>query len=362
MISSLSHRVRETVWRRQGIGGWLGWLALQPAAGLFAAGVAARNLAYRVGILRSQRSRVPIISVGNLSVGGTGKTPMTLWLAQALQARGWECAIVLRGYSGSDREVTVVSRGHGPEVDVVRVGDEAVMLAKSFAGVVITARRRADGARVAAELGCNVVLLDDGFQHRALARDFDLVLLGRNHGTVLPAGPMRESWGALERADAVALVRKGELDAFPHDRIPTTIPRFAARLLPHSLVETDGGRWTELPLTRLSGTRVALVSGIADPEPFYAAIREWDPQVVEIFEFPDHYLYTTEDWQRINRTRDAELVVTTEKDLVKLERFPFARGKLVALRLQAEIEQPGDLLRMIEDKIKGEGSDSNLEG
>ena len=190
-MSRVGQQMREVVWPRRGLRGWAAWLVLQPASGLFATGVALRNLGYRVGLLRVHRAGIPVVSVGNLSVGGTGKTPITLWLAHQLAAKGARVAILLRGYRGRARTVTVVSKGAGSEVDVDTAGDEAVMLAKSFDGVVLTARRRADGVAAAEQLGCAVVVLDDGFQHRALARDFDLVLLTGRPGGLLTAGPMR---------------------------------------------------------------------------------------------------------------------------------------------------------------------------
>ncbi len=347
-MSTFSQQLRDIVWARRGVAGWAGWLALQPLSGAFGTAVAVRNLAYRVGLFRTHRAGVAVVSVGNLAVGGTGKTPLTLWLARRLAATGARVAILLRGYSGRSSGVTVVSRGAGPEVDVETAGDEAIMLAKCFSGVVLTARRRLDGVAAAEQLGCHVVLLDDGFQHRALARDFDLVLINDRRGGLLPAGPMREHRAALKRADAIAFVVKTEEDFPPHEVPRLAKPVFVARFLAKALVVSDGGRWRELPAGLLSGRRVAAVAGIADPAPFYMFIRQWETQLAEIFEFPDHHRYTRADWQRIARgTRDIELIVTTEKDLVKLENFPFARGKLVALRIVPEVDDGGVLVRMI---------------
>lgn len=345
-MSSVAQSLRDVVWNRRGVRGWAAWLALQPASGLFATGVALRNLAYRVGVLPVHRARIAVVSVGNLSVGGTGKTPVTLWLARRLAAAGLRVGILLRGYSGRASGVTVVSTGSGPEADVDAVGDEAVMLAKSFDGVVLTARRRIEGVAAAEQLGCQVVVLDDGFQHRALARDFDLVLIGGRSAGLLPAGPMRERTAALRRADAVAVVLKNEDQAIAMPAIAK--PSFVVRLVPKALVESDAGRWRELPIGLLSGRRVAVVAGVADPAPFYTTLRLWEAQVEEIFEFPDHHAYTRADWQRITRgARDLELIVTTEKDLVKLEQFPFPRGKLVALRIAPQVENAEALIRSV---------------
>jgi len=345
----LEQHVRETVWPRRGIAGWVGWLALRPMASLFGVGVGARNLAYRVGLMPVKHAPLPVVSVGNLTVGGIGKTPVTLWLAESLAARGQRPAILLRGYGGQARGVTVVSQGHGLEANVDAVGDEAVMLARRFGGVVLTARRRIEGAERAAQLGCNVLLLDDGFQHRALARDFDIVLINSVRGPLLPAGPNRERPSALRRADAIVVVEQSD------ESVPLTVPRsaankpvFRAQFGARCLVTPDAGRWQELSLSELTGRRVAAVAGIGSPDRFYALIHQWEAQLEEIVEYPDHHAYTRADWQEVaRRTRNVDLVVTTEKDLVKLDAFPFARGKLVALRIAAEIERGDDLLQMI---------------
>jgi len=342
----LARGFQDVVWNRRGVEGWAAWLALQPASGLFAAAIGLRNLAYRSGLLRVQRGGIAVVSVGNLSVGGTGKTPMTLWLARRLAAAGLRVAILLRGYSGQASGVTIVSRGEGPEADVATAGDEAVMLAKCFDGVVLTARRRLEGVVAAQQLACDLVVLDDGFQHRALARDFDLVLVSGGPRSLLPAGPMREGLSALRRADAVAVVIKS--DDQPSFLPPVAKPAFVVRFVPTALVESDAGRWRELPLGLLSGRRVAAIAGVADPGPFYTTLRHWDAQLGEIFEFPDHHPYSRADWQHITRaTRDIELIVTTEKDLVKLEQFPFPRGKLVALRIMPQLEHGDALVEMV---------------
>lgn len=344
---SLETHLRETVWPRRGRAGAAAALALRPLSAAFGVGVGLRGLGYRLGVLRAQRAPVPVVSVGNLAVGGTGKTPVTLWVAAGMQARGWRPAIVSRGYGGSARGVTVVSHGAGPLVGPEIAGDEPVMLARGFAGAVLVAARRLAGAQAAAALGCDCVVLDDGFQHRALARDFDLVLLDHRRGPLLPAGPLREPLAALARADAVLLVARDEQEPPP---LPPgfTLPVHRARLEARGVVESIGGRWRVDPMGRLAGRRVIAVTGIARPEGFYALLRRWDTVIEEVFEYPDHHRYTPDQWQRIaRRGHDVDLIVTTEKDLVKLETFPFATGKLVALRIAPDVERGDALLDAI---------------
>jgi tetraacyldisaccharide 4'-kinase len=351
---SVATRVRDSVWPRRGLAGWMGWLALRPLASLFGVGVGARNLAYRVGLLQVRHAPLPVVSIGNLTVGGTGKTPMTLWLANALAERGRRPAILLRGYKGAAAGVTVVSEGKGPLVDVARAGDEAVMLARRFAGVVLTARRRLVGAEHAAQLGCDVLLLDDGFQHRALARDFDIVLVQDAGGTMLPAGPNRERPSALRRADAlVAIAREGGAITYALPRGAVSKPVFQARFEPVALVTSDTGAWRERPLAELAGRRVAAVAGIGSPERFYQLVHQLEAHLEEIIEYPDHHQYGRANWQEITRrTRNVDLIVTTEKDLVKLEAFPFARNKLVALRIATVVDGGDELVNLIMARMR----------
>jgi tetraacyldisaccharide 4'-kinase len=353
-MNKLAEQVRETVWPRRGWKGKLGYAALRPLSGLFGMGVDVRNLAYRFKVLRARQAPMPVVSVGNLVVGGTGKTPFTLWLARSLSQRGLRVGILSRGYGGSAKQPTLVSRGAGPEVGADVVGDEPVMLAKSFSGPVVIAARRVAGAALLAELGCEVAVLDDGFQHRAIARTYDIVLVDRRLGPLLPAGPLRERPSALQRADAVVLV-----DHDGDGRIPDAPPEAAGKLVcrmhlePRALVESAGNLWRERPIGNLAGQRVAAVCGIARPQGFYEALHRWEASLEEVFEFPDHHRYTPADWQRIARSgHQVDLVVTTEKDLVKLSAFPFATGKLVALRIVPVLDRAEELLNAISARVE----------
>lgn len=347
----IAEPLRRTVWPRRGVAGVAGFAALYPLSALFGAGVGLRNLGYRTGLLAPRKARIPVVSVGNLAVGGTGKTPFTLWLAQRLEARGLRVGIVLRGYGGRRRAaVTVVSQGAGPLFSADDVGDEAVMLARSFRGVVIASARRIDGANMAAELGCQVVVLDDGFQHRALARACDLVLVDNRHRGLLPAGPLRERVSALRRADAVLEVHRGEegrrLLKLP--RAARGKPVFSVRIEPSCLIERRGKQFIQRPLGFLAGKRVVAVCGIGQPDAFYELIRQWEAEIAEIYEYRDHHRYTREDWQHImQRGRQEHLIVTTEKDQVKLDAFPFPTGQLVALRIEPRVEREAELIELV---------------
>ena len=324
------------------------WLPLAAASGLYRLGVGARHLYWRKN---KRHAGVTTISVGNLTAGGNGKTPFTLFLASRMLSHGLRVAIVSRGYKRAptkDRALLVADDGV-MKISPEEAGDEPTMLAKSFSGPIAVARRRIDGIELLAKLGpLDAVILDDGFQHERLDRDVDLLLVsnqrGFGNGWMLPAGPMREPISSVRRADAIVLVNFGDQESVlrPSElRKLSSRTILAAAIRPHSFLALDNGVWNEIPLG-LAGRRVLAVSGLADASGFYAMLRDLDADLVGVFEYPDHYAYTSSDWQTIvNAMRDVDLVVTTEKDLVKLERFPFPRDSLYALRLEVTME-PGD--------------------
>jgi tetraacyldisaccharide 4'-kinase len=348
------NRVIERAWKREGLGGRVIHLALLPASALFSAIVRLRALAYQWRLRRRRVLPAAVVSVGNLSVGGTGKTPTALWLAESLQKRGYSVAILSRGYGGDVRRPTVVgaaSRAGIPASTEARVvGDENVVLARRFSGAVVVARRRADaGVLACRELAADVLVLDDGFQHLALRRDFDLVCVRASSvgdDRVLPAGRLREPPSALGRAHAV-LVTGGAEDRVDPWLVPhlAKIPSYRGELCAENLVTPNSGEWRELPMGVLAARRALGVAGLADPQPFYRTLHEWEARIEDFLEFADHHVYTHDDWKKIaHRSRELDLVVTTEKDLAKLEQFPFAKDKLVAVRVSMHVENGAQLV------------------
>lgn len=361
-MTSPQHLI-HTIWRRQGFLGKLGWFALAPISCGFSLIARGRNQLYdRRWLTSTQHSPLKIISVGNLTVGGTGKTPTVLWLARALSSRGHKVGILTKGYKGSNTEVTVAGTNGRPIAIPDEVGDEAVMLARLFPGVVIAGRDRVAGAKFARDqFGLDIVILDDGFQHRCLKRQVDLLLFnGRrdlDNQWPLPAGPFREPLSATRRADIILVTKSN------HSSHATALQRgweafgkkkpiYYGEMKPLALVSSEQRKWREWPLSELSGKRILALTGIADPTSFYHSLQEWEVEAAEILEFPDHHQYTQTDWHTISAIgQKVDLIVTTEKDLVKLERFPFAAGKLVALRVQLEIEHVERLLTDIERRL-----------
>lgn len=359
-MRSRGERIVRASWEPRGIGGRILRSLLLPLRIVYSGVVRLRSLSYRLHLRRARKLSAAVVSIGNLTVGGTGKTPAALWVAERLRARGYRVSILSRGYGGSARKPTIVQSGatstaapsEGSDWRVV--GDETLLLARRFSGPVIVARRRVEGGELAcSRFGANVLVLDDGFQHRSLARQFDLVCV--RHGSLadtalLPAGPLREPVSALRRASAVLLTKSpgGEgVEALVRSHLRDR-PLYRGDLRALCLVTPASGGWEELPLARLAGRRALAVAGVADPTSFYRTLHEWEARVEDFLEFSDHHAYTLDDWKKIaHRSRDLDLVVTTEKDLVKLEQFPFAREKLVAVRVSLEVEGGDELIDLI---------------
>lgn len=336
----------------------------------FRLAVWARGLAYDIGALRVVRVGVPVVSVGNVKVGGTGKTPFCRWLAAKLAGFGLSPAIVSRGYRGRARGPLLVGVAGSALVSVEEAGDEAVMLAKTAAAPVVIGRDRVSAARFALrETKADCLILDDGFQHRRLGRDLDIVLLDGTESVsyLLPAGRLREPLSSLKRAHMVLKTIKSPHPPAPGDDGPQGPPaqatagpeqsggvRYApVHLVPDSLVVAEGGQWLQRNLSDLAGRRGLVVSGVAEPAALYRWLGEWELEIAAVIEKPDHHGYTVSDWQMIARAAEkVDFVVTTEKDLVKLERYPFARGKLVALRMGVWVEGEERLLADIVEKVK----------
>ena len=306
---------------------------------------------------RAANAGVPIISVGNLTVGGNGKTPFTLFLASRMRARGLAVAIVSRGWGGTNETASLVSDGTNILMSPRAAGDEPVMMAKSFAGPIAVARRRIDAVKLLLTTRghLDALILDDGFQHLRLRRDLDLLLInaarGFGNGWVLPAGPMREPRNALSRADAIVLIdsdgRRTPLLTAADLSLPAHLPMIHASIRPRALVRADDSGRQEYPLM-LAGQRIVAVSGLADATGFHAMLADLGATLAAAFDFPDHHDYTPHDIENIlSAMHGADHLVTTEKDLVKLERFPLADVSLYALRLEVSMEA-GDEARLFD--------------
>ena len=281
-------------------GGWRGQLWRRPLAGLFLALAGLRRLAYRHRLLPVHRLPVPVIVVGNISVGGTGKTPLTLWLVRSLQLAGWRPGIISRGYGGSQTGPAPVQADSDPAV----VGDEPLLLARRAGVPVWIGRRRAQaGSRLlAAHPEVNVLISDDGLQHYALARDVEIAVVDGvrrfGNGWPLPAGPLREMPGRLDAVDAV-VVHGGEADWL---RVRAPVHRM--RLEPTRLRSLRAPGRT-LSLDWLEGRQVEAVAGIGHPERFFALLRSLGA-VVHPHAFPDHHAFGHKDLGHAPRRLEVE--------------------------------------------------------
>ena len=301
---------------------------LLPLAPLYRGAVRARETAYRRGWLHRVRLGVPVISVGNISVGGTGKTPTVIALVRELAHLGRRPAVLTRGYRRSSRDPVVVV-GPDPRQGVAEVGDEPLEMARRLPGVpVVVDADRVQGGREAIRLGADVLVLDDGFQHMALERDLDLVLLDAGDpwggGHVPPRGRLREPLSALRRASAF-LVTKAPVDGRAvveeiEARLKEIAPGkqvFVARLRPNRVrVAEEGWRNPEV----LRGRRVLAFAGLGRPEAFAVSLAEAGADVVATQWFGDHQEYTQRDVDRVLARAGAvdATPVTTAKDAVKL--------------------------------------------
>ena len=294
-----------------------------------------RNRRYDRAATLSTHVGVPVVSVGNLTLGGTGKTPMVKWLARWFAERGVRVAIVSRGYGAADGEKN----------------DEALELEQALPGVPhVQNPDRVAGARAAIDRhGAQLVVLDDGFQHRRLARDLDIVLLdatepfGFEH--VFPRGTLREPVDGLRRADVVCLSRADLLDsvgrATIRRRVAELAPRAAWCEAAHRPAELRSASGETQPVVALSRRRVAAFCGIGNPGAFRRTLAELGAEVVSWREYPDHHAYTADDRAALAAavaSSAAEWAVTTHKDLVKLPDETLGDRPLWALAIDLRVE------------------------
>lgn len=289
---------------------------LQPLAWLYAAAVHVRRSAYAAGWLRTFAAGRPVVVVGNLTVGGTGKTPLVIWLAGRLTAQGLKVSIVSRGHGGAAAGLTVVR----PDSSWQEVGDEALLLAVRTGCTTVVARDRVAGARALVEQGADVVLADDGLQHLRLARDCEIIVIdgarGFGNGRVLPAGPLREPLDRLRSADIIVVNGAAE---HPSLKGRGLISPLAMRLVPAAVLPVDG-RPQARSLESFRGGAVHAVAGIGHPGRFFAELRRQGLTLIE-HAFPDHHPFVPQELS----FGDELPVLMTEKDAVKCRSFASAR-------------------------------------
>ena len=348
----------------RGLRASLGRGALQVLSGGYGLAVRLRDQGYRWGWLRSETAPLPVVSVGNLTVGGTGKTPLVEWVARCYRQRGWRVVILSRGY-GHSRDLQAESSR--------QLNDEGMVLEENLPDVPhLQGRNRLALAHLAVEeLESQVAVLDDGFQYRRLGRLLDLVVVDAlnpfGHDWLLPRGLLREPLSALERADVFVVSRTDLVGETELQKIEATLRRdgrrdrliLRTRHAPRDLITFDG-RGTVEPLTNVLGPRVAAFCGIGNPEGFRRTLDSlgvvWAGEPREALRsYPDHHAYSRTDVDALGRwARDlgAELVLTTQKDQVKLRVPDLAGRPLKAVRIGLEfLDDPAPLIARLDQVV-----------
>jgi len=344
-LISFKNGVQE-IWNEERSGGRHGLLhaSLHLLSLPYRGVVALRNRLYDRGILRQEKLPCPVVSVGNLTAGGTGKTPTVIFLANLLKGRGRRPAVLSRGYGGKAKApVNIVSDGNRLLMGWREAGDESVLIAGAAPGVpVLTGPKRyLTGQYALRHLGADILILDDAFQHRALFRDLDIALLDAalpfGNGFLLPRGPLREPAEALGRAHLLILTGSSQQTEQPLPGIPSLLS-FRGIRRPQGLVEAGTGR--TLPLEDLRRKKVCAFAGIGAPETFRRSLADLGAEIVSFRAFPDHHPYgppDVEDLRRLAAAAGTDRIITTEKDGIRLADFPDFLAEISHLRIGMEI-------------------------
>ena len=342
---------------------------LSGLAALYDAGLEAYLTAEVLGLRKRARLPIPVISIGNLTVGGTGKTPMTQWLCRRLVNEGKRVAVLSRGHGGASQSVRLVSGTDGRALlSAADAGDEPSLLAQTLPGVpvLVGKDRRLSGREALRLFDLDVLVLDDGFQYWQLARDLDIVLLDArrpfDNGFPLPRGLLREPKRHLSRARSVVVTRAGSLGSADRAALTAQVASLApnARLffadhMPTGFVRADALPSPLLPVSMLTGARVAAVSAIAQPLSFVNSLKSLGATVVHETAWADHQAITKAEAQSVVKDAllaGADVLVMTEKDAVK---WPFSANPplpLYALRVEMVVDDEWGLMVAISTRIK----------
>jgi tetraacyldisaccharide 4'-kinase len=320
----------ESAWYGDGHAPWWAW----PLSGLYGGAIRLRSWLYRIGGLRSVRLPVPVIVVGNLSVGGTGKTPLTVALAEMLRTHGWQPGVVSRGYGGTQREPLLL--GDSPEP--LQVGDEPCLIRASGIPVAV-GRDRPAAAQLLLDAGCNVVIADDGLQHYRLARDIEICVIDgvRRFGNrqLLPAGPLREPMSRLDQVD-FRVCNGGVADA----------GEYSMQLRGDDAVALVDGR--HQLLASFGGQRVHAVAAIGNPGRFFDSLRASGIEPIE-HAFVDHHRFVAADLD----FADDQPLLMTDKDAVKCRNFAKPSWWRVPVRAELPPSFHEALIGHLQDATRG---------
>jgi tetraacyldisaccharide 4'-kinase len=338
---------------------------LTPATLIYRTLLNFHQLAYQEDWLHANKLSRPVISVGNLTVGGTGKTPIIIDLARQLLAKNIKVGILSRGYKRTNsQKITVVSDGQGNFASLVESGDEPLMMAQMLpqAIIIVGQDRFAAGQKAINDYGCQVLLLDDGFQHWRLQRDYNIVLLDYNdepwHDNLLPAGRLREPLSALKRADHVVITKIPKIyHAEKIRRFKKLITQYAptcaislCQFEAVSLHQLIAGKWTDLSVDKLQNLPVIAFCGLAKAQGFFESVKLLGANVLQQISFSDHHSYSENDCQMLKQKLNelnAQYLITTRKDLVKLTEADIS-SRILAINLDTRwIEGAPDISGLV---------------
>jgi tetraacyldisaccharide 4'-kinase len=331
--------------------GFLPGLALLPLAGascIFRGIIRLRRLLYKQGIFRSCRLPCAVLSIGNITAGGTGKTPMVYYIARHLKDAGYRVAILSRGYRARSRSRgLVIADGRNVLAGPEQAGDEPFMLARMLRDVPVLAGKDRVylGEQAVRDFSCQVIIIDDGFHYFRLQRDLDIVLINArrpfDNGWLLPRGTLREPPCSLARAGLIVLSKSGPgadtggLENVLHGYNPHA-PIFKASLAARAFRSCSGEEL--LPPAALKNRRAAAVCSIGDPESFFSLLASLGVIITARLAFPDHHWYSASDYRIINdAASSADLIITTEKDVAKLDETMLGKHKLFALQTRMQV-------------------------
>ncbi|MDU8924517.1 tetraacyldisaccharide 4'-kinase [Pasteurellaceae bacterium LIM206] len=309
---------------------------LLPFSLLFRLISSVRRGLFKLGLLKSYRAPVPVIIVGNLSVGGNGKTPVVIWLVQALRQKGLRVGVISRGYGSQSKVYPLLVKA---DTDPVEGGDEPVLIAKrTGAPVCISPERRQAIELLLAQSPCDIIVSDDGLQHYRLQRDFEIVVMdavrGFGNGLLLPAGPLRELPDRLKTVDLV--IANGQANRYAQ-AVMTLVPRYAVNLV----------TCEKRPLTEFE--QVVAVAGIGNPQRFFQMLQGLNIRLIETHAFRDHQKFTPELFEKLPKTAPHFM---TEKDAVKCMAFALPNWWYVPVEAHIEGEPAFELLNRIERRVK----------
>lgn len=340
MRGGLFYSWLQRVWYEDAASGWL----LVPFSGLYWLLLESRKFLMACGLLRSHPSVVPVVVVGNITTGGTGKTPTVLWLAEVLRGRGFRPGIVSRGYGGSSSGTSMRVE---PDSDPAIVGDEPVLLARDSSCPVVVDPDRARAVGMLVEDGADVVIADDGLQHYRLARDYEICVIdgarGLGNRRLLPSGPLREGVERLDTVDQVLV--NGHRANGGQELTVAEQNAISFELVASDAVRLDGS--LARPLGRFANTTVHAVAAIGNPRRFFDLLRAHDIQVIE-HAFPDHARLSQKDLQ----FGDDFAVFMTAKDAVKLSRRMHDRYWYIPAKLEMDPVYCPAFIEQIESRLR----------